>query len=380
MKKENKKKKILMIWTGNVHDTVGGVGQYRIVSPGNKLKELGYDVDIIGGMDIESKFGKSIMEAYTKMLGRYHLIIMKHTDNVDAISALFAWKKKYKCKIIWDFDDDLFSVRESQKIAHAEYGGKSVKKDIITTAMSFCDGIIVSTQPLKEKIENILTVNFGVSVPVFICPNFINPEEWPEIKYRPSNSPVIGYYGSTTHSDDLEMVKPSLYKILEKYPTANIKFLGMATVAETQEMLKDIPDKEWLKRIHLNGGTRGWSGFPELVLRQNWDIAIAPLITDQFNSCKSHIKWMECSMKSIPVVASNVYPYSKSVNGTKTIENGVTGFLCNDNEWVDSLSKLIEDPELRVKIGEKARKTVLANWNADRQIKHWENVIDTILA
>jgi glycosyltransferase involved in cell wall biosynthesis len=375
-----KKPKVLMIWTQNTNETVGGVGQYRIVSPGRKLKELGYDVEIIPGSSIAEKFGETIEEAYPKMMQSYDLIWMKHTDNMQSIGALFALRQQYPCKIVWDFDDDLFNVRPSQKIAYEQYGPGQEKRDIVATAISFCDALTVSTEHLKKQLGGMIKEMFDVNIPIFVCPNFLNIEEWNYIKYRPSNSPVIGYYGSTTHADDLELVKPAIYKILKKYPTVNFNVIGMATSKEILETFADCPDVELLKRVHLAGGTKGWAGFPDLVLRQNWDIAIAPLIDDKFNRSKSHIKWMECAMKSIPVVASNVYPYREKIFGTKAIEDGKTGFLVNDKDWVKTLSKLIENPDLRVKVGEVARETVIKDWNADKQIKHWAKALDGILA
>jgi spore maturation protein CgeB len=51
----------------------------------------------------------------------------------------------------------------------------------------------------------------------------------------------------------------------------------------------------------------------------------------------------------------------------------------SDLEWVKQLSKLIENPELRKKIGKKAKDEVLKNWSVDAQIKHWTKALDSIL-
>lgn len=96
-----------------------------------------------------------------------------------------------------------------------------------------------------------------------------------------------------------------------------------------------------------------------------WDIGIAPLTNSKFNQSKSHIKWMEYSMYEIPTVASKVYPYSKDILGIKTIEDGVTGILCENGEWEKKLSMLIEDEELRRKIGKQAKEYVAKNWQYD---------------
>ena len=46
------------------------------------------------------------------------------------------------------------------------------------------------------------------------------------------------------------------------------------------------------------------------------------------------------------------------------IEDGVNGFLPTDDEqWIEVLSKLIENKELRNKIGDKGRETVLEKYS-----------------
>jgi len=41
------------------------------------------------------------------------------------------------------------------------------------------------------------------------------------------------------------------------------------------------------------------------------------------------------------------------------IEDGVNGFLANtEEEWIEKLSRLIEDPGLRMRMGKAGRKTI----------------------
>lgn len=369
-------KKVLMIWTANNKSELGGVGYYRITSPANKLKQLGYDIDIVAGFELSERFRKNLdltelEDVYSNILQTYDLVWMKHTTNKDAIAAIFSMKDKFKCKVVWDFDDDLFNLRENHP-GYKDLGAGTDERAFVGAAISFCDALTVSTEYLKKSLTKFLKDVYKIKIPIYVCPNFVNIEEWNNIKYRPSNSPVIGYYGSTTHNDDFELVKPVIYKLLAKYPTLRFETVGMFTEDGVVEMLRDCPDVELLKRICLKAGTNGWNGFPDMLLRQNWDISIAPLIDDEFNRSKSNIKWMESSMKSIPTVCSDVQPYSESV--TKQ-----TGFLCKEKDWFKTLSKLIESPELRVKIGKQAREHIVKNWNADVKIKDWKTTIDKLL-
>jgi glycosyltransferase involved in cell wall biosynthesis len=86
-------------------------------------------------------------------------------------------------------------------------------------------------------------------------------------------------------------------------------------------------------------------------MSQKWDIGIAPLINDEFNRGKSHIKWMEYAMCGIPCVASDVAPY-------KVIRNGIDGILTDDDHWYYNLRRLVRDRNLRAAIGYNALLTV----------------------
>jgi hypothetical protein len=72
----------------------------------------------------------------------------------------------------------------------------------------------------------------------------------------------------------------------------------------------------------------------------------------------------------VPVVGSPV-----GVN-SDIIQDGVNGFLAgNDDEWVEKLSRLIEDAGLRREMGLRGRKTVEEGYSA----RVWAPAVRTIL-
>ena len=85
-------------------------------------------------------------------------------------------------------------------------------------------------------------------------------------------------------------------------------------------------------------------------------------------------------MKKIPTVASWVYPYHAPIDGTPVIQDGKTGFLVETKEeWVETLQKLIDNPELRQKIGKAAYNAVKKNWQYKDHISKWDNAIQKVL-
>jgi glycosyltransferase involved in cell wall biosynthesis len=82
----------------------------------------------------------------------------------------------------------------------------------------------------------------------------------------------------------------------------------------------------------------------------DFDIGLAPLEDTRFNASKSDLKLVEYSMIGLPVIASKVTAYVDS------IRPGETGFLAkNPKDWLRHLKTLVEQPEVRSKMGAEAR-------------------------
>jgi glycosyltransferase involved in cell wall biosynthesis len=70
----------------------------------------------------------------------------------------------------------------------------------------------------------------------------------------------------------------------------------------------------------------------------------------------------------MPCVASKVYPYSEPIEGKDTIVHMKTGlFARSKREWVKYLQLLIDNENLRRKIGENAYEYVTKNWTWDKE-------------
>jgi glycosyltransferase involved in cell wall biosynthesis len=89
----------------------------------------------------------------------------------------------------------------------------------------------------------------------------------------------------------------------------------------------------------------------------NADINLCPLVDNVFNRCKSAIKWYESTVSenTEATLAQNVGPY-------REIKDGETGLLFNTaDEFVAKLSALIEDAQLRLRLGHAAKDWVWSN-------------------
>ena len=113
-----------------------------------------------------------------------------------------------------------------------------------------------------------------------------------------------------------------------------------------------------------------WSLDTEVKLLQSFDIGIMPLFNDDWSKGKGGYKLLQYMSLGIPSIASPV-----GIN-CELVQHGVNGYLAKDDkDWIEILSKLIENDLLRKKIGNQAR--IIAEQNYTFEINS-EIIIDKI--
>lgn len=279
-------------------------------------------------------------------------------DMVDKIHAQGA-------KVIYEADDALIDSYGNER-KNLQKVGESHKEETIKTIQS-CDAITVTNQTLKENYARF------TDKPIFVLPNYVDYEWYGENKLdilRTTGEIRIGWFGSQGHLEDLQMVIPALKDILGKYPETKFVYCGFGGMSSDsflteigwgEDVFRDLPRE---RREFIMGVREDiW---PMKHRFMDLDIGIAPLVDDYFNRNKTPIKWMEYSVLGTPsVVSPTLYE--------DFVDHNRTGFIANSTEdWVSHLSHLIENPELRKSIGDKAKAVVKAKYDLK---DHWEDFL-----
>lgn len=332
----------------NCDGKYGGVGWYRIINP---LEKLGADV-------IRGKFELKGAQTALDMKQRGDIWVTKHIDSLELITEILVDRDFTGSKLILDFDDDPFNLNKE----HPAYEAFTSRKPLYERFIKGADHIICSTEAIKSVIE---PLNNHITV----IPNAIDPKIW-NVNKTPIGNPNIGrcdgkirigWFGSSSHLADMNLILPVIEELEKKYPNVEFHLVGFADTKITEG-----------RRFHYPP-TKGYEEYPQFVADMAIDIAIAPLIDTQFNRAKSNIKWLEHSMLKTPMVLSNVSPYKECV------ENYKTGFLATGtNQWVKYLSWLIENPEKRKEIGENAHQAVLKDWLIEKQLPKYEKLLNSM--
>jgi glycosyltransferase involved in cell wall biosynthesis len=338
-------------------NTYGPLGYYRILKPSQQIK--GHEVKVIGA-ELKS-YGSDLMSQWQNVFFEHDVFWTNYFNDEKVATAVFFFAQRAGKKVIIDVDDNYLDIPEGNNLYEKFKSGKR-ERALLGSVLSLADALTVSTFPLKERLQEHIKMVHGIDKPIFVIPNMNDVRDWVAPVTKPTGDRItIGYSASNSHQEDLQMVLPALKNIMKKYPNVHLQFIGTIEKEKLPLYFKDFDD-DMLTRIELGAAESVFKDFPKLLGRTGWDIGIAPLVDTPFTRSKSHIKWMEYAMFEIPCVASRVYPYSMSIRGKKTIEDGVTGLLTRSNEWEKNLERMILDTELRKRIGKKAREVVEQEW------------------
>jgi len=118
-----------------------------------------------------------------------------------------------------------------------------------------------------------------------------------------------------------------------------------------------------------------WSAEREVEDLQAIDIGVYPLTVDGWVTGKSGLKAIQYMAFGLPCVATDV--------GTTPmiIRDGENGLLVRTNdEWLAALERLIDDPQLRRRLGEQARQDAVENYSTKAVAGDYRRVIQRVMA
>jgi len=145
---------------------------------------------------------------------------------------------------------------------------------------------------------------------------------------------TIGWTGSHSTLKYLEYALPVLKKILQRFRQTRLLIICNR---------KPVWELRGMEFIYWNKTTE-WEDLSRI------QIGIMPLPDNPWTRGKGGFKIMEYFSLGIPALAAPV-----GINKA-LINHGLNGFLCeNESDWIHYLEKLIQDPSLRIKMGQAGR-------------------------
>jgi glycosyltransferase involved in cell wall biosynthesis len=261
-------------------------------------------------------------------------------------TSFFEYLLSRKAPIIYDFDDSIWLPNISEnnkKLAFLKNPNKT--KQILKLAHS----VIAGNQFLADY-----AVQFNQNIT--IIPTCVDTQKFKPSEHKSHQDKIIiGWSGSHTTIPHLELLLPTLEKIKLKFGD-KIDFL--------------VIGDPYFKYPALNIQGIAWSETSEVQNLSKIDIGIMPLPNDEWSKGKCGFKGIQYMAMEIPTIMSPV-----GVN-TEIIQDNINGFLADsEEEWLEKLTLLIENPTMREKIGKMGRKTVVEKYSIDANKDTYLNVI-----
>lgn len=280
-----------------------------------------------------------------------------HPNTMDFMQAILFDTGK---PVIYETDDLLTNLPP----LHPAFANSEKYRHLMMACIANCDAIITSTVALKDQYTELNPRGY-------VFGNALDESLW----YQPApyhtavgsdRTLNIGFCGSSTHVPDLACIEEALERIHTRYrDRVRFSFFGCIT-----DRLKRLPN------VVYQEGFLSYAEYPALLRSLQFDIGLAPLEDNIFNSCKSNIKYLEYAACGIPGVYSNVTPYSASV------VYGKTGMLPDNSPdaWYDAISSLIENRALANEITVAAHEDVWSRFSMRVNAKDWLSTVEEIVA
>lgn len=252
----------------------------------------------------------------------YDCVIL-HKKALNYLNAL--WLRRYSKKIIYDFDDAImYDAGNPDK--------PSLKRQkAFQRTVSLADLVIAGNDYLAEH-----AMKFNKTVEVL--PTSLDTKPY-TIQSMPRNDDKIRlvWIGSKSTLRYLAEIKPVLEEIGSRFENVILRII-CDHFFDLQNMR--VEKCEWSIKTQIS----------DLITS---DIGLAPLPDNRFTRGKCGFKILQYAAASLPIVTSPV-----GVN-LEYVRDGITGFQASSfPEWIDKLTELIKNTELRKQMGTAGRANV----------------------
>ena len=279
----------------------------------------------------------------------------------DAAIVLKAMGKK----IVFDNDDTYRGLgvpRLMLDIIETQIDKKIDSIDIFFKEFAQISDLVTVSTPMLAKEYNEIHNN------VVVLPNMVDQDDWSVPKRNEGDKVRIGVVGSSAMNKDSNFITLILRELGRREDVQLVMF-GIPAKKE-QQVRKfyqyeiaywNTMNIEWQPSVNI-------ADYMDTLNNLKLDILLIPREDTYFNRCKSNIKFLEASMCEVPVIAQGFEDGNSPYQHDEHIIVSITL-----DDWRKNIDKLIEDKNLRRKIGKDAKKYVLKKYNIAKTYKMWYN-------
>jgi glycosyltransferase involved in cell wall biosynthesis len=324
-----------------------GVAWYRCALPAMYL-----DCDWLGAVgeppNLQFVTGLTETASATGVLFDYDVVVLQQPSTEAWLTAIREMQER-GVTVLFDIDDYVHGVRKLTDHVSSKAFGLD-KLHGYDQCMRACDGVICSTQWLAERYRHF-------NPRVWVCRNGLDLGRYNLTRPRRPGV-AIGWSGASGHLKAATPWLVEVARVMDVRPETRFISVG--------ERFANSFVKRFGPARSMTVGFAPLDSYPAAMTM--FDIAIAPAGKTHFFLGKSDLRWLEASALGIPVIADpRVYP---------EIEHGVTGFhAANPTEFHNVLLELVDDAELRERVGAAAREYVREHRDMRVMAAQWVDVL-----
>ena len=192
---------------------------------------------------------------------------------------------------------------------------------------------------------------------VSIVPSTIDTLKYEPISPRASTRPVIGWTGSYSTVQYLRLIRPALVRLRAR------RDFRVVVVGGTGFEIDGVEVEH-----------RPWRSATEVQDLSDFNVGIMPLADTEWERGKCGLKALQYMALGIPPVVSPV-----GVN-REIVDHGQNGFLAStEDDWVETLDRLLADGDLRLRVGRAARATVETRFSARVQAPRVAQILRSVV-
>lgn len=341
---------------------------YRVDQKAQQLRAAGYDVLIFD----QSKD----IAAFLAQISTCDAAIFYRVPAFPEVMTAIIECSAYGVPSFYEIDDLVFDTVHfppayetyAGQITPAQHRDMACGVPLYAHAMALCDYAIGSTRVLCERMAKI--VRSGRAFEHHNALGLLHLEAMDEYATRPARTatrPLVLFYGSGTlaHKEDFHtLLEPALARILARYK-GKVELRLVGSYGHFKHL--DSTNPAIRKMLPV------WDFEQYCAMIADVDINLSVLTRSPVTDAKSEIKWMEAAMFAIPSVVSRTATYND------IITHGETGFLCESaTDFENYIQRLIDNPELRRQIGERARDQVMAQYDLKTMGQNLKEIFNSV--
>jgi glycosyltransferase involved in cell wall biosynthesis len=267
----------------------------------------------------------------------------------DYVYQLIEILKSHGKKVIFEIDDLLIDLPEFLKHHHMSKANLLALEKVIGSA----DCVSTTTQRLSEELQK-LNKN------VVCTPNYATHTHRVRQNYHYNSEEKTNLIIASSDQVLMDFIVPALLKLQqEQGEKFNIIVIG--------------PPGDYLENAGLKVIKQSmlpYNDFWNFIQNIVNPIAIIPLDSSLFSSCKSPIKYFDYASAGIPVICSCVPPYSDVVT------SNVNGLLVENTteDWVNKITALLDSIQMRLELISKANLYLKSNFTKEFTTHQWNQL------